>query len=726
MKKIRSTTKRFILIVLSVLLALAFINFLLYYRHMNMVYTDKLKQMNLSAVRRIADEYDASVDLVKLHARNMAYNNNNFIQLVETFQNNYDYKKELLATMINMQISNDIYISAYLYLLVNDVVLSTNIGFSSLNDFIDTEPIINFKTMSSSLSTIYFPNNNMLPRQPILSVGVNIPLYEKTPYGILIINVDNTKLVNKVINTSLPYSNITISIFDTDKNRIYGDDQYPEDTFDIGTIQSGILKTRYFDPRSNLIFLFSESIRSSVEIGATDYTYFILILLLLIFAFGIIAFSFFSLFKPFRRIITHIGGNSRNNPSDFTILNEYITTINNENMNLKLRLEETMPLYKNRFFKELITTPLYKEAELLEKLNYMNVFISLKNYIVLTFIPNTTFLDEEKKGIYKISALDCVRTNLSKQYTGFYSETSDSAVSIALNIPDEFFNEEEMSYVNDFAKNIRVAIEHLTGMPISIGIGSYTEDIQHLYGSYSESLQALNYTGFWDMSILTIYQVCKDDELVFRYPYEKEQKLLKSVSLGLYKESMKAKVYFFTEIRECGALDNQELSFIFYQLLHGFNKVIYENKLDIPYFLTIEHQAQKISEIEKIVDNLIFEITSALQIAYSKSYDIVEQEVINFLNDNFNKPIQLIDLKEKFNLNRFYIGQVIKERTGMNFNDYLNRKRIEYAKELLVKTKYSIKEITAMLSYSYSYYFSKMFKKYENLTPVEYRKKYRK
>ena len=98
-----------------------------------------------------------------------------------------------------------------------------------------------------------------------------------------------------------------------------------------------------------------------------------------------------------------------------------------------------------------------------------------------------------------------------------------------------------------------------------------------------------------------------------------------------------------------------------------------------------------------------------------------DQEIITYLNEHFTENIQMVDLTEHFHYNRFYISQIIKERTGYNFNDYINRKKIELSRKLLEETSLSIKEIAEQTGFSYSYYFSKIFKKYEDMTPGEYR-----
>ena len=73
------------------------------------------------------------------------------------------------------------------------------------------------------------------------------------------------------------------------------------------------------------------------------------------------------------------------------------------------------------------------------------------------------------------------------------------------------------------------------------------------------------------------------------------------------------------------------------------------------------------------------------------------------------------------NVSPYYFSKLFKEETGENFIEYLTGLRIAHAKELLKNPALSIKEICVMSGYSDPNYFSRIFKKQENMSPSEYR-----
>lgn len=57
----------------------------------------------------------------------------------------------------------------------------------------------------------------------------------------------------------------------------------------------------------------------------------------------------------------------------------------------------------------------------------------------------------------------------------------------------------------------------------------------------------------------------------------------------------------------------------------------------------------------------------------------------------------------------------------MGFAKYINSKRIEHAKELLVTTELSVKEIAGMVGVLDDNYFSRLFRKTVGISPLEFR-----
>lgn len=92
-----------------------------------------------------------------------------------------------------------------------------------------------------------------------------------------------------------------------------------------------------------------------------------------------------------------------------------------------------------------------------------------------------------------------------------------------------------------------------------------------------------------------------------------------------------------------------------------------------------------------------------------------------FIKNNYAKNIGLNDVAQVVNLSPVYFSVLFKKETNANFVDYLNRVRIDAAKEMLREIKYNISEIAGGCGFSDYRYFSKIFKKIVGITPSDYR-----
>ena len=67
-----------------------------------------------------------------------------------------------------------------------------------------------------------------------------------------------------------------------------------------------------------------------------------------------------------------------------------------------------------------------------------------------------------------------------------------------------------------------------------------------------------------------------------------------------------------------------------------------------------------------------------------------------------------------------YIGSTFKKEFGTSINDYINKYRVIMAKELMKDSDMKMYEISYAVGYADQHYFSKVFKKYEGVSPTDY------
>lgn len=96
-------------------------------------------------------------------------------------------------------------------------------------------------------------------------------------------------------------------------------------------------------------------------------------------------------------------------------------------------------------------------------------------------------------------------------------------------------------------------------------------------------------------------------------------------------------------------------------------------------------------------------------------------KIKNYLESHYNENITLDQISSEFHMNKFHLSHLFTKQIGISPINYLINKRIEEAKNLLANTNHSIIDISTMVGFSNSSYFSQMFKKITGYSPRLYR-----
>lgn len=101
------------------------------------------------------------------------------------------------------------------------------------------------------------------------------------------------------------------------------------------------------------------------------------------------------------------------------------------------------------------------------------------------------------------------------------------------------------------------------------------------------------------------------------------------------------------------------------------------------------------------------------------------RKVRMLLEKEYKRAIDLNYIANKVGFNASYISKVFSQGTGETITDYLNRVRIEKAKQFLQDHPgLKVYEIAHLAGYGDKIYFQKLFKKTVGMTPNEYRERH--
>ncbi|MBZ9536733.1 helix-turn-helix transcriptional regulator [Cytobacillus oceanisediminis] len=126
---------------------------------------------------------------------------------------------------------------------------------------------------------------------------------------------------------------------------------------------------------------------------------------------------------------------------------------------------------------------------------------------------------------------------------------------------------------------------------------------------------------------------------------------------------------------------------------------------------------------------ILLQLISLLLRTYDNNQDEVSEAnqknisfLIQIIEENYNEDWSNQQLSKIVNLNEDYMTRLFKRVTGTTPNKFLQDIRHKKAKQFLRETDLSIEEIGEKIGYSNIHYFSRLFKKWEGISPLSYRK----
>lgn len=99
-------------------------------------------------------------------------------------------------------------------------------------------------------------------------------------------------------------------------------------------------------------------------------------------------------------------------------------------------------------------------------------------------------------------------------------------------------------------------------------------------------------------------------------------------------------------------------------------------------------------------------------------------KIVNYTREHMHENFTREDLAAHVHLNSAYLSRLFRKETGQTLSDFVQKLRIERAKELLSYSDHKIGAIVEAVGYSHASHFTKIFKEVVGLTPAEYRKSF--
>ncbi len=103
-------------------------------------------------------------------------------------------------------------------------------------------------------------------------------------------------------------------------------------------------------------------------------------------------------------------------------------------------------------------------------------------------------------------------------------------------------------------------------------------------------------------------------------------------------------------------------------------------------------------------------------------YDLLMEDAIQYFHHKYNEQVSISDFCRNYHTNEQHFRKSFKDYTGLSPKKFLLDIRMKKALEFIQDSSLNFTEIAAMVGYTDSLYFSRLFHQYTGKSPREYRK----
>ena len=269
-------------------------------------------------------------------------------------------------------------------------------------------------------------------------------------------------------------------------------------------------------------------------------------------------------------------------------------------------------------------------------------------------------------------------------------------------------------------------VEDKVGVECKLGIGS-TMPMNRLCESYSQAVKAVKFckgivSHFNDLPIVPAYEA--------GYPIEREKHLEEMVLKGDVQSAVSDAEQFFQWMIEQYpdhdmAIRLKVLEFVMraeYSVYHEGG--VKYHFLDRDDYLQTVLASENFDELRAWFLRKIADSARNVSTKADEKANRIVAKARAFIDRNFQRDLTLEEVSREVHVSPYYFSKLFKEQTGENFINYLTLRRIETAKQLLSDGRLNVKSVCTEIGYNDPNYFSRLFKRFEGVTPTEYREQF--
>lgn len=442
--------------------------------------------------------------------------------------------------------------------------------------------------------------------------------------------------------------------------------------------------------------------------------------------------------KPVRKLIHKFGEafslEQHPESNEYHILDHSISRLIRNNEALNSEIDKQTPLLTAALFDRLFRGEFNDDAELAQALSDIRLSIAGSWFVVV--VLRMEWLDEtnhdqpyETANAKRAIIKELISRELGDR--GFIHDLRQERIALLLKFAGEG-EADRTQALDEFIHHISTLLNKHSDIKVSFGAGSIYGQLLDVYRSFNEASTAIELANPGRDEYIIRYKDIPKGNGSYCYPMEIEQRMINLVKSGNQNEVRKLLSQINTEVIASLKSSSDRMK----PLLYDISATVYKLVQDVSQL----HGGEKVLDYDEFLEHLItfYTFDEAFGYITQTLLDICESvnkqkrshntelkdSIIAYIQENFmDGRLCLASVADQYQINEVYLSQFFKEQTGENFSGYLERVRMNLARELLIEDKLTVEEIARQVGYLNSNTFYKAFKRIEGVSPRAFKNK---
>lgn len=388
-------------------------------------------------------------------------------------------------------------------------------------------------------------------------------------------------------------------------------------------------------------------------------------------------------------------------------------------------------LFHERFFIMLLNNLFENEEQFRLQAQILSLDFNAAGYMAsyMEIInPKADTMNTKQQLGFFSSTLQMIKTLLPKYIRCYITALDIRHFSIIFLISEDKLPD-HIGVIRNSVSNTAIMLKNYYGASIHGSVGRLVENPLDISASFQDSRQIFNMSSpdsplcFFDehdvkKPVKNIFNISifKDD-IVSAYE-EYDPYRLKNVFSSIQELFMENPSYFLQALDAASNILYLSISLI----PNGeeiVSNIFKDNPQNYRCLFTLNTTEQILQWLNTLFDGLC-------SYFMSKKKDYKNRIVYNakqYIKNNYKKKLTLNGVAAALGISPNYLSLLFKKYSDCGFIDYVNQVKIQEAKKIMSESDMKIYEIASELGFENAFYFSKVFKKVEGLSPTEYKRR---